>query len=291
MIYILCCILCTAALFFIFRAFDTYHVNRFQAVVINYLTCTLFGLSRSYNTLLETSHGTSWWFFAILLGTLFIIMFNVTGLSSAKIGAGISSVASKMSLAIPITYATIFLGEELNLIRKFGIGLALVSVLFTAYQTEKKQITNLSNKLKFIIIIIVFLGSGIIDLLLKHVEKTILPVGGLDDFLTILFGTAFVLGTIGMFVFKELPMKKSSIIGGILLGSVNYFSLVFLMKALNQPNLPASVVFPLNNMGIVMATVLLGIIFFKERLSPVNWLGIALALVSIFLFSYDSGFL
>jgi multidrug transporter EmrE-like cation transporter len=44
-------------------------------------------------------------------------------------------------------------------------------------------------------------------------------------------------------------------------------------------------------MGIVMATVLLGIVFFKERLSAINWVGIALALVSIFLFSYDSGIL
>ena len=76
-------------------------------------------------------------------------------------------------------------------------------------------------------------------------------------------------------------LEAKSIVAGFALGIPNYFSIHFLLNALNLPNLESTVVFPVNNTGIVLLSTLLAIILFKEKLTKVNWAGILLAVVSI----------
>ena len=70
-----------------------------------------------------------------------------------------------------------------------------------------------------------------------------------------------------------------------LLGLVNYCSIYFLLKALKIEGLESSSLFTINNVGIVTLTTLMGITFFKEHISKLNWIGIALALIGITLMS------
>ena len=77
-----------------------------------------------------------------------------------------------------------------------------------------------------------------------------------------------------------------NIIGGICLGVPNYFSIYFLLKALQHPTWNSASVFTINNVAIVMFSTLLGILLFKERLSIKNWFGIGLAIVSIILVAF-----
>jgi uncharacterized membrane protein len=44
-------------------------------------------------------------------------------------------------------------------------------------------------------------------------------------------------------------------------------------------------VFGVNNMGIVVLSVLLGLLVFREQLSALNWSGIALSALALILFS------
>jgi len=74
-----------------------------------------------------------------------------------------------------------------------------------------------------------------------------------------------------------------NILGGVALGVPNYFSIYFLLKALQHDSLNSASVFTINNVAIVMLSTLLGIIIFKERLSFKNWAGIGLAVISILL--------
>jgi uncharacterized membrane protein len=48
-------------------------------------------------------------------------------------------------------------------------------------------------------------------------------------------------------------------------------------------NLEASMMFPLNNVGIILATTIGAIWLFQERLSRVNWWGFGLAIAAIVL--------
>jgi uncharacterized membrane protein len=79
---------------------------------------------------------------------------------------------------------------------------------------------------------------------------------------------------------KILPR---SILGGIALGVPNFFSIYFLLRALQNEVLNSASVFTINNVAIVMFSTLLGILLFKEVLSTKNWVGITMAVLSILL--------
>lgn len=110
-------------------------------------------------------------------------------------------------------------------------------------------------------------------------------------FSTTIFALA---GTIGIFilivqaVMRKLRITGKNILGGIILGIPNYFSIYFLVLALRSEGFESSVVFTLNNVAIVLLSTLLGILLFKERLLPKNWLGILLAIISILLVATSS---
>ena len=80
-----------------------------------------------------------------------------------------------------------------------------------------------------------------------------------------------------------MRINFKNVLGGICLGVPNYFSIYFLLKALQHPMLTSASVFTINNVAIVMLSTLLGILLFKEVLSLKNWLGIGLAIISIVL--------
>jgi uncharacterized membrane protein len=99
-----------------------------------------------------------------------------------------------------------------------------------------------------------------------------------------LFFVAAVIGSVVMLgarIFKGSTLETKSIVAGFALGIPNYFSIHFLLMALNLPNMESTMVFPINNTGIVLLSTLLAIVLFSEKLTKLNWSGIALAIVSI----------
>jgi drug/metabolite transporter (DMT)-like permease len=48
-------------------------------------------------------------------------------------------------------------------------------------------------------------------------------------------------------------------------------------------------VFPISNLGTVAVATIAGILFFKEQISKINWLGLVFAVVSIVLIILSSG--
>jgi uncharacterized membrane protein len=73
-----------------------------------------------------------------------------------------------------------------------------------------------------------------------------------------------------------------NIIGGIVLGVPNYYSMEFLLKAF-KTDIESSTLFTINNVGIVILTTVFALAFFKEKLIKKNWVGILLAVISILL--------
>ena len=84
-------------------------------------------------------------------------------------------------------------------------------------------------------------------------------------------------------------VKLKSIFGGILLGVPNYFSIVYLLKALSTEGMESSTAFTLNNVGIVILSTLFGLFIFNEKLISKNWVGIGIAVVSITLIMSVNG--
>jgi len=78
-------------------------------------------------------------------------------------------------------------------------------------------------------------------------------------------------------------VNRVSIVSGILLGLANLGTVYFLLKALSVPSWESSIVYPLNNFGIVLASTLVAVLFFGERLTTSVRLSLCFATGSIVL--------
>ncbi|MBT6377941.1 MAG: EamA family transporter [Flavobacterium sp.] len=290
MFYLLISICISSFLFVIFKLFDVLKVNTFQAIVVNYFVAAVLGFYLSNNSVsFQEIPNQPWFIGAFLLGIMFILVFNVMALTSQKNGLSVASVSSKMSVVIAIVFGVWYYEESLGFIKLLGILLALIAVYLTSVK-EKKETTVKQVSLLFPILL--FFGSGAIDTSLKFIETSFVEEGGVPLFSATIFGCAFILGmTILLYqiVKGTFRFEFKNILGGILLGVPNYFSIVYLLKALSTDGMESSTAFTLNNVGIVILSTLFGLFIFKEKLIWKNWLGIVIAIVSILLVMSTNG--
>lgn len=283
MIYLLLSITASTLIFIIFKLLDRFNINTLQAIVVNYFTACLFGIW-SYDEPLNVSEifESEWVFGAIGLGFLFIAIFNVMALTAQRNGISVASVASKMSVIIPVIFGVYVYNEGVGIQKIIGIIFALIAVYLTS--VRPKTTRNFGKGLLFPILL--FFGSGVIDTSIKYLETTYVSENGIPIFSASIFAFAFIIGS-SILVYKsikkpeKLPIK--AIVAGSILGIVNYFSIYYLLKALNHESLESSTLFTVNNVAIVMISTLLGLLIFKESISKTNWFGIAIAIVSIVL--------
>ncbi|MFM1879577.1 MAG: hypothetical protein RLZZ241_2443 [Bacteroidota bacterium] len=281
--YLIGSILCATGIFIIFKAFDSFKVNTRNAIISNYLTAALLGVYLAPEPLVVGNLTKFTWLGqAFALGVLFVLVFNLMALTAQKNGVSSASVATKMSLIIPVVLSVWLHGEHLNLIKILGVLIALAAV-FLATQNPKKQGDKIQN---LTLPMLVFFGSGVIDASLKFLSETRVPKNEFPLFSAGIFGSAALSGLI----FVGLKFQKNNrqvhlrdLAGGIVLGIPNFFSVYFLMQALQYQNLSSVTVFTLNNVGVVLLTTLMGLLLFQERLSARNSLGIVLAVLSILL--------
>lgn len=290
MYYLLLSILTSAAIMIVFKLFDRFKINTSDAIVINYwIAASLsFGLDASGISFQDSIH-EPWFYHAIFMGILFITLFNVIGISAQKIGVSVTTVANKMSLIIPVLFAVIVLNESLNWLKITGIVIALLAVVLTSKNSVKQGI----DKRYAFYPLIVFAGSGFIDAFFKYNEVYTLGQNGLEPFTGWIFLTASSIGLIVLlikfFKTRKLPSYKAAI-GGLALGIPNYFSVYFLLKALSMNNMESSVVIPINNMAIVGIGAIAGVFFFREKMSRINIIGIALCFIAIALIAFSDQF-
>jgi len=226
-----------------------------------------------------------WFYYAIALGALFIIVFNLMALTTQRSGLSVVSVATKMSLIIPIIFGLLYYKEHLGLFKFIGILFALIAV----YLASAKENTARSiGKSAIILPLLVFLGSGIIDTSIKFLEDAFVAENDVPLFSSTIFGAAAIIGLLVLLITifqNKFKFELKNIVAGIALGIPNYFSIFFLVKALRSGLLDSSGIFTINNVLIVILSTVLGILLFKEKLGRKNWLGIDLALFSLFFFA------
>ncbi len=294
MIYLLLCILSSAAVLVTFKFAERLKVNTFSAILVNYITACLAGFflaNGDAKPLLNLSIGTV--IFMLILGAMFISVFRLIGLSTQRAGVAVTSVAAKMSVILPILFSVwIDANDSLNTIKIVGIVLALVSVLLTTYKKEK--LTHGSAGLYLPLII--FIGIGIIDSSVKYAQTTFVTNELNPIFNSAVFAIA---GTIGFAILlfnkpaaNNLKHIKTWILG-VVLGLVNFGSMYFMIAALNHTDaltgkqMQGSILFGINNIGVVVASVFLGLMLFKEHPTRTNWAGILLSVLSIVILAYS----
>ena len=291
MVYLILCVLSSTGIFLVFKYIDRYQIPSFPVIVINYLTAASLGYTLNRQAIDWSGlDGFGWIPVAVTIGILFILMFFVIAISSAKAGISITTVASKMSVVFPITFS-LFIdpGDQLTVIKTTGIIAAIIGVLLTVW--EPRNIAKTETR-KITIPLLLFVGMGVVDSLVKFAQHRFVTNDDRALFSAVLFSVAFLTGMV------ILPFRKKSHrwfyrkrvwFWGILLGTCNFGSIFFMVSALNFINpkgigVDSSIIFGANNIGIVTLSVLAGLIIFSEKLRIVNWLGIGLSMIAILLF-------
>ena len=275
MIYLLLSIISSVLLFILFKEFNKININTSQAITSNYLTASL--LAYFFNDIIfdfDYLYNSSWLIPTILLGVLFIIMFNVMAITTQKLSISIAATASKMSLIIPVLL-TFLLQKNFNtsLFKIIGIFIGLLSVYFIFKKDEKiKKPISIS--------VLLFFGSGIVDASIDYIRSYLLLIDEYILFIATIFFTAFIIGLLQI-IYHKHSIKIKNILAGIVLGIPNYFSIYFVLKALE--NLGAITVFSSLNIGVVLISSILSALYYKEDISKINWFGILLACTSILL--------
>lgn len=211
----------------------------------------------------------------ILLPSVFIIM------SKAVEFAGIvrSDAAQRLSLFLPILAAFLIFHEPLSQSKAVGIVLAFVGLFCLLSKPNEQSAVDFRGVLG---LVGVWFGYGIIDILFKQVAKS----GG--AFPTTLF-IAFSLAACIMFIyllFKRTQWNVASFVGGIILGVLNFFNILFYIKAHQSFGSNPTLVFAGMNIGVICLGTITGALIFKEKISKINWLGIVFSLCAIFCLYY-----
>ena len=282
MIYLLLSILFSTGLFVIFKYFGIYKIDVLKAIFVNYLVAFSMGFLLSERKIpLQEIYLESWFFGALFLGALFVSIFFVMAMTAQKNGVSVASIAGKMSVVVPVFFGIILYNESVTFLKILGIVIALVAVYLSSVKEEK---TAKNGTLLFPILL--FLGSGVIDTTLKYVQTNYVADEDISIFSGSLFGIAAIFGFVILVIKtlkKRTPFGLKNIVAGIVLGVPNYFSILFLIKALQNKNFESSTLFTINNVAIVIVSTLVGLVLFKEKFSLKNKIGVALALLGIVL--------
>jgi len=292
MLYLIGSIVLTSYLTLAFKVCEKYKVNIFQAIVFNYITCVITGsvVNGSF-PVNAAAIATPWFRWACVMGVLFVSIFNVVGFTAQKIGVAVASVANKLSLIIPVILSVYLYNETVQGWKLAGVILALLAVVLTCYQTKQQEAQKGADikKWEYILPFALFIGSGLLDALINHVQKLYVTEENKNAFLISGFLSAAVIGSVLLLIQYSSGRQKFAgkhLLAGIIIGIPNYFSIWCLVRFLKQSPWQSSASIPVNNMGIVLFSSVVAWLLFKEKLSKINWAGIVLSLIAIYLIAF-----
>src|SRR5215471_1827340 len=113
MIALLLSIICSTFLVICFKYFDRFGIENLHAIVFNYITCVITGcLFSGQLPAYQTWIHEDWFYYAAFLGCWFFGIFNLMAYLTTHSGVTVTSVASKLSMVIPVTVAILLYGQS-----------------------------------------------------------------------------------------------------------------------------------------------------------------------------------
>lgn len=274
----------SSLIFVLFKVFPLFKIDTFQAIVFNYISAFLCGYILYGSYLKEEAwENTNWIFYVVLAALLFISLFVLMGKSAQKNGMAITSVAVKMSMAVSVLGMVFIYNEQLPFLKIIAILLAFSGVILVSFSKKSSD----SKQQTWWMLLILFFGSGILDLLLNYVQKTQVNVISTALFSAFGFGLAGLIGLgilIAQIIRRKTRIEFRNVIGGVILGVPNFFSIFLLMRAYNSVTWSDSSVLAVINVAIVCISTLLGTLIFSEKISWAKGLGLCCSLLAIYLF-------
>jgi drug/metabolite transporter (DMT)-like permease len=230
------------------RVFEQKGRDRNVVIASNYISAVLLGVILSTHAKISTPLII----FGAILGLFFFIGFVVFSRAIKSKGVASAVTIGRLSLALPVAFS-IFLWGEKPLILDIA-GLLIIFFIIIAWEGKIGKISP--------ILLVLFMLFGLMDSAMKYFK---LKYPAIDDgtFLIIVFCSS-ILWSWGYIAIKKIKPVSGDIVSGLIMGVPNFFSSYFMLKALAL--IPAFIVFPFLNVGMIILSALVGVFLFKERL-------------------------
>jgi len=279
MISLILTISCSTSIALILKHNDTKKGDALILLMGNYFVAALisliFVLTNSSNF-----YSSSTLIFGLILGAFFVLAFFAFAKAVGSAGTALATVSSRLSLIVPITFSILLYGEQPGTFQIAGFLFSLVTIFFFYTSLKRHTLGNLKFIDYFYLLLVLF-GIGLNDFAMKifqqwrgNVEKPF--------FLFIIFGSAFIY-TAAILLLRKKSVDKRTFLYGAILGVPNMFSSFFLIGALDA--LPAIFVYPVVNIGIIIATALLALMIWREKLNAYGILALGSGIIAIIFLS------
>jgi drug/metabolite transporter (DMT)-like permease len=275
-------VLCSVAVSVLLKLAGRYEVDIGQAIMVNYLVAglaTLFWFHHRTQILLVPKAAAAWPVL-IALGVLLPAIFLVWARAVRHAGLVRADAAKRLSLLLPVIAAFTLFGEVFDWLTGLGVALGLVAIgcLVARYGGKPGE----SGHRAWPWLLVLFVGSGAIDILFKRVA--VLKVAPFPSVLLATFTLAFILSVLAiaaLYLRGRARARWRHVFAGIILGALNFGNIVTYIEAHRAfPRNPA-LVFSAVNIGVIAVAILVGFGLFHEHLNRWNRAGLALAIVAV----------
>ncbi len=284
MLFLILTVLFTTAIYVVFKMFDKKGIQLLPAIVFNYITAFSLGVLFIPDKALAlegASKFPTWFIGGVSLGIFFISVFYLTGMAAQRIGMSVTTIASKMSLVLAMALFIILRPhEKLTMVKVSAMLFAVSGVIFSSIKEGSGKFSW--RQLGWPLLILV--GSTIVDFGIAYFSAEPTNESEVALYSCLSFATAAFIGITllsFMLMTKRIAIRKKDVLGGLILGTVNYSSIYTMVLAFKSQIMPESSMLPIINLCIVILGSIVAVSFFKEKLSGLNLIGIVLAVVAI----------
>jgi drug/metabolite transporter (DMT)-like permease len=277
MIFLILTIICSTSLALILKYGSVKKSNIILLINGNYLTASIFalgfiiyqgGFHFSLNAIL----------FSMFLGVLFAETFVIYSKAISFAGTALATVSARLSIIIPVLFSIILFDEKPNIKMIAGFILVLIT-LYLFYLSLKNHGSVANSGKKYFYLFLLLVGIGAVDLSMKIFEQNFDKTEK-GTFVFQIFFFAFIY-TLIRILFGKIKFDKQTYTIGLVLGFPNVLAITFLLEALHI--LPAIIVFPIQNIGVIVLTAIAAYIFWKEKINLYGRIALAVGIAAILL--------
>lgn len=267
-------IICSTSIALILKHNDTRQGPAIVLLAGNYLVAAILALIYYLSQPARLSLPT--FFFGAALGLLFVYSFFAFTRAIRSAGTALATVSSRLSVIIPVLLSILIFSEYPGTWQ--GLGLTAAGITFYFFYRSLQQLDH--KRLRpadYFYLLVLLIGIGINDFSMKVFNQW-RPAAEKPFFLLVIFASAFFYSM--LFIFRNrVPVHKKTFLLGNILGLPNVFSSWFLLGALAA--LPAIIVYPAVNIGIIVLTAALAAVIWHEKLNIYGQLALVSGLAAI----------
>lgn len=272
MLFLLLTIVSSVLVSVILKVNETREGNRMVVAGMNYVVAAVMAWVMAKEGAIHDI-GTMWAGIGLLTGIGFIGGFVLLMRGLKEIGLAIPTSAARLSMLIPVTGSIIVFNEQPSALQIAGIICGVTAFLLLG-AAQRRGDARLDPR-AIGLLLAVFATVGATDFSMKIAHANGVDTDALA-FYIFLSASAICWVTAA---FRRTRVKGSDLLLGTVLGIPNFFSVYFLLEALDK--LDASIVFPSVSAGAVVLVTMVAIVFWKEHPNRTAWFGIILAAAAV----------